>query len=130
MSEARQLNRRTCGTIAIGVDGWHNPIELAGAMVRAGDDDSPEELTRFLRQGAMAIKQLHDQIRDMQRDALDTADERAVTIISQQDGHIFKLRKQVAELTKERDEARFRPGLGDNHHNAAACPYCTQKAGF
>ncbi len=30
---------------------------------------------------------------------------------------------QLAHVTKERDEARFRP-LGDNHHNAAACPHC------
>lgn len=30
---------------------------------------------------------------------------------------------RIAELEKERDEARFAP-LGDNHHNAAKCPYC------
>lgn len=33
------------------------------------------------------------------------------------------LREQLARVTRERDEARFMP-MGDNHHNAAACPYC------
>lgn len=31
-----------------------------------------------------------------------------------------------ARLARERDEARFAP-MGDNHHNAAACPYCNPK---
>lgn len=31
---------------------------------------------------------------------------------------------RAAMLERERDEARYRPGLGDNHHNAMACPYC------
>jgi hypothetical protein len=30
----------------------------------------------------------------------------------------------LSAAERERDEARFRP-LGDNHHNAAACPYCS-----
>lgn len=29
----------------------------------------------------------------------------------------------ILSLIRERDEARFRP-LGDNHHNAWACPHC------
>jgi hypothetical protein len=31
--------------------------------------------------------------------------------------------RQIERLTIERDEARYSP-MGDNHHNAAACPYC------
>jgi hypothetical protein len=34
-----------------------------------------------------------------------------------------KLERKNERLTIERDEARFSP-MGDNHHNAAACPYC------
>ncbi len=37
-----------------------------------------------------------------------------------------ELEQQVARLTLELSEARFRP-MGDNHHNAAACPYCNPK---
>lgn len=35
-------------------------------------------------------------------------------------------RELLEEVRKQRDEARFSP-LGDNHHNAAACPYCNPK---
>lgn len=35
--------------------------------------------------------------------------------------------KIVEQLTRERDEARFRPGFGDNHHNANLCPHCTDE---
>lgn len=37
-------------------------------------------------------------------------------------------RAKVAAAERERDEARFRPPLGDNHHNALRCPYCTPPA--
>jgi hypothetical protein len=39
---------------------------------------------------------------------------------------VRRLVATIAEVERERDEARFSP-LGDNHHNAAACPYCTPK---
>ena len=37
---------------------------------------------------------------------------------------IAALRAEVERLTRERDEAKFSP-LGDNHHNAHRCPYCS-----
>jgi hypothetical protein len=36
---------------------------------------------------------------------------------------LARLRSALVEAQQERDEARYRP-MGDNHHNAAACPYC------
>jgi hypothetical protein len=37
-----------------------------------------------------------------------------------------KAEAEVERLQKELAEAKFAP-LGDNHHNAAACPYCNPK---
>jgi len=45
-------------------------------------------------------------------------------------GELSTMQREIDRVTAERDrlkkelaEARFRP-LGDNHHNAALCPYC------
>lgn len=33
--------------------------------------------------------------------------------------------QRLADALAVVDAARFAPPLGDNHHNAAACPYCS-----
>ena len=37
------------------------------------------------------------------------------------------LARLALRMWSERDDVRFRPGLGDNHHNANLCPYCTDE---
>lgn len=34
-----------------------------------------------------------------------------------------RYRDMLGEAERQRDEAKYAP-VGDNHHNAAACPYC------
>lgn len=36
---------------------------------------------------------------------------------------VNQMREAREQAERERDEAKFSP-LGDNHHNAAACPHC------
>ncbi len=58
-------------------------------------------------------------VRRMLQERLDAKDE-ALSLREEREDY----RKGIAELTAERDEAKFSP-LGDNHHNAHRCPYCS-----
>jgi hypothetical protein len=98
-------------------EGYITNAELA--LKIAHGFDGLEQIELLYRQ-LDAVRQAHAETRRV----LDVA--RAV--IRERYSHAAVVTRERDEARRERDEARFRPGLGDNHHNAAICPYCTPKA--
>lgn len=91
--------------------------EAAEARVRELEGER-DEWKQAAGAEAERADELQARVRELEAERDEYASELQVEVLARS-----ATEARVAQLEAERDEVRYAP-LGDNHHNAAACPHC------